>query len=195
MRRIGVLGTILTLGLSLAGGAGSAPLRGHDIAGLMPDLKFTLTDDAGRTVTAADYSGKVKLLYFGFTHCANICPETIAILAQALQRLGDRAEGVRVLFVSVDPSRDHPAVLKNFAAHFSPQVVGLTGTESQLQALSRRYRVAYSYGAPNAQGGYEVLHSSAIFAFDRRGSVRSLFDREEGADDIAADLDRLLSEP
>jgi protein SCO1/2 len=185
----------LTLGLTLAGGAGGESWRAHDIAGLMPDLEFTLTDSAGRTATAAEYAGKVKLLYFGYTHCADICPETVAVLASALQRLGSKAEGARVLFVSVDPKRDDAATLKRFAAHFSPNVIGLTGTEDELQALGRRYRVAYSYGKPDAQGDYEVYHSSVVFAFDRQGRVRLLFDRNEGASAIAADLGTLLSEP
>jgi protein SCO1/2 len=185
----------LALGLTLAGAAGGESWPARDIAGLMPDLAFTLTDGAGRTETAADYAGQVKLLYFGYTHCADICPETVAVLASALQQLGSKADGARVLFVSVDPKRDDAATLKRFAAHFSPNVIGLTGTEDELQALGRRYRVAYSYGKPDAQGDYEVYHSSVVFAFDRQGRVRLLFDRDEGASAIAADLGRLLSEP
>lgn len=195
MRRIGLPGLTLALGLTLAGAAGGESWRARDIAGLMPDLAFTLTDGAGRTATAADYAGQVKLLYFGYTHCADICPETVAVLASALQRLGSKADGARVLFVSVDPKRDDAGTLKRFAAHFSPNVIGLTGTEDELQALGRRYRVAYSYGPPDAQGDYEVYHSSVVFAFDRQGHVRLLFDRDEGASAIAADLGRLLSEP
>ena len=196
MRRIGLIVLTLALGPLLTGSGGAGPWRAHDIDGLMPDLKFTLADADGRTVTAADYAGKVKLLYFGYAHCADICPETLAVLARALQQLGDKAEGARALFVSVDPRRDTPAALKDFAARFSlPELVGLTGTEGQLQALSKRYRVAYRFGDPDVDGNYEVYHSSAIFAFDRRGRVRLLFDRAEGADAIAADVARLLSEP
>ncbi len=196
MRRIGAICLMLVLGPLLAGSGRAGPWSAHDIDGLMPDLKFTLADAAGRTVTAADYAGKVKLLYFGYAHCADICPETLAVLARALQQLGDKAEGARVLFVSVDPRRDDPAALESFAARFSsPELVGLTGTEDELQALSKRYRVAYRYGDPDVHGNYEVYHGSAIFAFDRRGRVRLLFDRGEGASAIAADLGRLLSEP
>lgn len=200
MRRIGAIGLTLalglTLGLAVAGSGRAGPWRAHDIDGLMPDLEFTLADATGRTVTAADYAGKVKLLYFGYAHCADICPETLAVLARALQQLGDSAEGARVLFVSVDPRRDDPAALKSFAARFaSPELVGLTGTEDELLALSKRYRVAYRYGDPDVDGNYEVYHSSAVFAFDRQGRVRLLFDRNEGASAIAADLGLLLSEP
>ncbi len=195
MRRTGLFGMIVALCVVAAGGARAESTRAHDISGLMPDLAFTLTDESGRAVGAADYAGKVKLLYFGFTHCKDICPETLAMLALALQRLGDKADGVRVLFVSVDPKRDSPAVLKGYAAQFSPDVVGLTGTQDQLQALSKRYRVAYSYEKPDAAGDYEVNHSSAIFGFDRQGRVRLLFDRNVGASAVAADLGRLLSEP
>jgi protein SCO1 len=195
MRRIGVTGLMLAWSLTMAGAGDAEPWRAHDIGGLMPDLRFTLTDEAGRTVTASDYAGKVKLLYFGYTHCLDICPDTVAVLARALQQLGGKAEGARVLFVSIDPARDGPAALKDFAARFSSQVIGLTGTDDQLRALSRRYRVAYRAGDPDANGDYEVYHSSAVFAFDRAGRIRLLFDRTEGASAIADDLGRLLSEP
>ena len=108
MRRTGLFGMIVALCVAAAGGARADSWRAHDISGLMPDLAFTLVDGNARSVSAADYSGKVKLLYFGFTHCKDICPETLAMLALALQRLGDEADGVRVLFVSVDPKRDTP---------------------------------------------------------------------------------------
>jgi protein SCO1 len=172
---------------------GTTPWHSPAISGVMPDLAFHLTDDSGRAVTAADYSGKVTLLYFGFTHCQDVCPETLTLLASAIRRLGDDANKVQVLFVSVDPKRDTPAVLHRYAAYFSPGIVGLTGTDPQLQTLSKRYRVSYSYGKPDAKGNYEVYHSSAIFAFDARGKIRLLMNQKESAAAIAADLKRLIA--
>lgn len=168
--------------------------HGRDIKGIMPDLAFRLTDAAGQPVTAKDYAGKITLLYFGFTHCGDVCPETLATLAAATRRLGADADRVRVLFVSVDPKRDTAKVLRRFTAHFSPQTVGLSGDDAQLQALSKRYRVSYSYGKPDAAGDYEVFHSSAIFVFDGRGRIRLLTDQQEGAANIADDLKRLIAE-
>ena len=180
---------LLLLGCSKA----AAPWHGQNIKGVMPDLTFRRTDDNGHAVAAADYAGKVSLLYFGFTHCEDVCPETLTLLASAIRDLGVDADKVQVLFVSVDPRRDTPAVLRRYAAHFSPEIIGLTGTEEQLQTLTKRYRVSYSYGKPDAKGGYEVYHSSAIFAVDGSGKVRLLMDQKESAAAIAADLKRLIA--
>ncbi len=158
----------------------------------MPPLKFTLVDDTGEPVTAANFAGKVVLLYFGYTHCPDVCPTTLADLAQSLQRLGSSANRVRVLFVSVDPKRDTPSVLKNYASAFAPQVVGLTGDEDELQAITKRYRVAYRLGKPDAQGNYVVYHSSAVFIFDALGRVRLLAGYADGSRAIAHDLKQLL---
>ncbi len=98
----------------------------------------------GQKVTAADFRGKVVLLYFGYTQCPDFCPTTLTNLTHVLDRLGARAKDVRVLFVTVDPNRDTLPVLKQYAAAFGPQVVGLRGTPDELANLARRYRVGYS---------------------------------------------------
>lgn len=183
----------LALAALLAGcSSGGENWHSTSIDGVMPDLRFTLTNEDGHSVHASDYKGKVSLLYFGFTHCTDVCPTTLSTLAQAIARLGARADQVRVLFVSVDPKRDTPAVLKAYAREFGPQIVGLTGTQDQLGTLSKRYRVAYSYGKPDGQGNYEVYHSSAIFVFDRDGRTRLLMTPKEGVKAVAQDLGRLL---
>lgn len=187
--------TLLLIPLLLLACNRPAPWHGRDIKGIMPDLAFRLNDATGRPVTAKDYAGKITVLYFGFTHCGDVCPETLATLAAATRRLGPDADRVRVLFVSVDPRRDTTQVLRGYAAHFSPQTVGLGGDGEQLQTLSKRYRVSYSYGKPDAAGEYEVFHSSAIFVFDGRGRIRLLMDQNDGAANIADDLKRLIAEP
>ncbi len=190
------LTTIFAATLSLSGCSGDAvPWHARDIDGLMPQLAFTLTDARGMPARAADYRGKVVLLYFGFTHCTDVCPTTLATLSRAVRGLGRDAAGIRILFVSVDPQRDTPAVLQRYAAHFSPWVVGLSGKPKQLDALAQRYRVSYSYGKRDAGGDYEVYHSSAVFVFDRNGRVRLLVDPQQGAAAIAEDLRRLLDAP
>jgi len=160
----------------------------------MPPLQFTLIRDDGQTVTQKDYFGKPVLLYFGYTHCPDVCPTTLADLAIALKQLGPVADQVRVLFVSVDPARDTPAVLKTYVNAFGPWFVGLTGNQEQLEALTKRYRVAFRLGEPDAKGEYAVYHSSAVFIFDRQGKARLLTSLSDKSDMIAADLKRLLSE-
>lgn len=182
--------------LLFLGGCGKeeVPWHGRDISGYMPELNFELIDSQGRSVSADNTSGKIRLLYFGFTHCQNICPTTLSTLSASIRQLGPEADRVRVLFVSVDPKRDTPEVLKSYFGRFSPQVIGLSGSEKQLHDLSKRYRVSYSYGEPDAQGRYMVYHSSAVFVFDGRDRVRLLLDPEIGAEAIAEDLRRLLAE-
>lgn len=193
MRRLGCLLAILLL----AGCGNSASQNGwglFDITGHMPALQFTLKRDDGRQVNQSAYKGKLVLLYFGYTHCPDVCPTTLADLGVAIRALGAQADRVRVLFVSVDPARDTPAVLKSYAHAFGEQVVGLTGSQAQLQALTRRYRVAYRLGKPDAQGNYDVYHSSAVFVFDKHGNARLLANEADKPAVIAADLKRLLAE-
>ncbi|MEJ0041515.1 MAG: SCO family protein [Rhizomicrobium sp.] len=126
---------------------------------------------------------------FGYTHCPDICPTTLANLAEALSRLSARAGDVRVLFVTVDPARDTLAQMKGYVNSFAPQVDGLRGTDNQLVALARRYRVAYSVtpGPP-----YEVMHANAVFFFGRDSRARLVATGTKDIDGLTADLKRLL---
>ena len=167
----------------------------HNITGLMPDLAFTLTDTGGQPVTADDFQGKIVMLYFGYAHCPDVCPTTVATAMQAIRKAGAKAEEtVRFLFVSVDPDRDPPAVLGPYVKAFgSPSLVGLTGSQAQLKALAKRYRVAYSYEKPDAEGNYAVNHSAAIFVFDRQGQVHLVMNYRDGVEPMAHDLSQMVA--
>jgi protein SCO1 len=180
----------LTFAAALAGCSRPVPWYGTDITGAMPRLDFTLTRARdGARVTGADYRGNVTLLYFGYTHCPDICPTTLANLSAMLDRLGQDARKVRILFVTVDPNRDSLPILKEYAAAFSPQIDGLRGTENELADLARRYRVAYSVKtAPT----YEVMHSSAVFVFDTTGRARLVTLTTDNVSGLAEDVERLL---
>lgn len=191
-RRLLRLAGVLLLAAGLAGCSHGPPWQTRSISGFMPDLGFTLTDQHNRSVHAGDYQGKVVLLFFGFSHCHMTCPATLEKLAAVLRSLGKESDQARVLFVSVDPGRDTPARLAAYTRAFGPQVIGLTGTEKQLHALSKRYRVAFSYGKGYPQGDYPVYHSSAVFVFDGQGNARLLFQQADKADALRADLERLL---
>ncbi len=182
----------LILLLGLTGCDTNPQWHGKDISGLMPDLAFTLTDENGAQVTAADYSDNTLLLYFGFTHCPDVCPTALARLAAAMRKLPDAVQQhTLILFVSVDPDRDTPAQLREYTAAFHPRMIGLTGTHQQLQALTRRYRVTYGHDEPDASGQYNVSHSSAIFAFDRQHQVRLLLRDELGVPQLYEDILKL----
>jgi len=159
-----------------------------DISGAMPRLDFKLTRASdGRTVTGKDYRGKVVILYFGYTNCPDICPATLANMAGVLSKVGSK--NIRLLFVTVDPSRDTLAVLNKYVHAFSPQFDGLRGSDNELADVARRYRVAYSV---NAKPPYTVMHSNAVFFFDPTGRIRLVTTDTTDSGAIAEDVRRLL---
>lgn len=166
-----------------------------DITGLLPRLAFELTDHRGEPVSAADYRGEIVMVYFGFTHCPHQCPMTLSTLSRALRTLpAELRSQVRVLFVTVDPERDTRQVLSDYVTFFGESFVGLRGPHEELREVSKRYRLAYSHGEPDAKGNYEVTHSSAVFIFGPDGEPRLLARRSDTANTIAADLARLAAE-
>jgi protein SCO1/2 len=182
---------LLSLALALAGCdrliGNDGPVR--NVAGLVHPLEFAMTDDTGRAVRASDFRGEPVLVYFGFTHCPDVCPTTLARLSQAARVAGPRS--LRILFVTVDPARDTPEQLAAYARAFGPRVTGLRPSEDELEDLARRYRVSYSRGKPDANGEYEVMHSSGVFAFDAEGHARLLILPGASEADIEAALGRL----
>ncbi len=161
----------------------------------LPDLEFALTDDQGQKVSAQTYQGQITLVYFGYTHCPDVCPETMARLMLALSKLGDDARAVRILFISIDPARDTPTSMHRYVRAFDAEhVTGLTGTLSQVEALAKRYRVAYQSEKPDTDNRYEVMHSSAIYIFDQKGQAQLMATAADSADNIAHDL-RILLQP
>ena len=192
---VGLRTWLLVFVLFMLGGCedGSQPWALRDISGLLPPLAFELHDGSGRPRSASDFAGQVTLVYFGYTHCPDICPTTLARLAGVVRRLGTTGEGIRILFVSVDPARDTPPVLQAYARAFGPQVVALSGTQAQLTRLAKRYRISYGLGEPGADGQYEVSHSSGIFIFDRDGEARLLATSADTDDGLVTDLTRLVA--
>ncbi len=181
--------------LLFAAGCGPKPATWHatDISGAMPPLSFTLTRaNDGETVGGGDYRGKVAILYFGYTHCPDVCPTTLANLADMLRKLGSQASQVRVLFVTVDPNRDTLPLLKKYVAAFAPEIDGLRGTPDQITVLTRRYRVAFSVTPASPGHPYEVTHSSAAFFFDRSGRARLVATSTDNTAGLAADVKQLL---
>jgi protein SCO1 len=195
-------GILVAMGLGaflLAGCSGDNKWHSMDISGSTPPLSFTMTwATDGREVTQADYRGQIVMLYFGYTYCPDICPTTLANVADILKRLGPDANHVRMLFVTVDPDRDTLRVLAQYVKNFAPQIDGLRGTPDQLAALARRYRVVYSVKLATKGQPYEVTHSSAIYVFDGSGAARllvpSLATTKPDLAGTAADLQRLIEE-
>jgi protein SCO1 len=173
----------------LLAGCGRSPFHMTNISGAMPRLSFRMTRALdGKLVTGADYRGKVVALYFGYTNCPDVCPTTLTDLSHMLEQV--KSPDVRVLFVSVDPGRDTPEALAHYAAAFSPQIDGLSGGEEALADLARRYRVAYSV---DTTPPYTVMHSNAVFFFDRDGRPRLVTIDTSNAAAMAEDVERLLN--
>lgn len=180
-----LMATLLCLFLA---GCGKTGWHMTDISGGSPalDFHFQRASD-GAAVTGTTWRGKVVALYFGYTHCPDICPTTLANLTDMIDKV--KSPDLQVLFVTVDPDRDTVPVLKQYAGAFSPQIDGLRGGANDLAALARQYRVAYSVkqGPP-----YDVMHSNAVFFFDREGRARLVTTDTTNAAAMAEDVKRLL---
>ncbi len=169
--------------------------NGKNISGLMPDLEFNLTDDTGKAVTEADSNGQVRLLYFGFTSCPDVCPATLSTLSNGIKQMPKELQkNVTTFFISVDPERDTPERISSYVTFFGDRIVGLTGEEPALRKLAKRYRTTFGYEEPDAFGNYEVSHSAAVYVFDGAGSVRLLFRTDLTSRMISEDLTALVRE-
>lgn len=184
---------LFCLGLAACGG-GDKPWHLTDITGAMPKLQFRMlrADDAS-IVSEQSYKGKVVILYFGYTHCPDVCPTTLANLAQVLEKLDTQAYDVAVLFVSVDPDRDTQPVLAKYVNGFAHQIDGLSGPPNGLIALARRYRVLYSVTKDSPGHPYTVTHANSVFFFDRAGNARLVTTSTDDIEDITEDVKRLLN--
>lgn len=166
-----------------------------DISEIMPALDLALIDEDGQRVEEEAFAGKTTLLYFGYTHCPDVCPTSLARLTAAIKRLDAPArDDLQVLFVSVDPARDTPERLRHYTEVFGPQFIGLTGSTAQLDALTNRYRVSYGYGEKDDNGNYDVSHSSGIFVFNAQGEARQLMRDSDSISAMVSDLKRLMAQ-
>ena len=151
--------------------------------------EFSLTGSDGSEVTLARFRGKIVLLSFGFTSCSAVCPTTLATLAQARSRLGAAADGVQVVFVTVDPERDNADRMREYLAAFDPGFIGATGTPEALAAARR------SYGVTAVREGtgpdYAMAHTSSIFLIDRAGKLRAMMPYGRDAGDFVHDIELL----
>jgi protein SCO1/2 len=152
---------------------------------------FKLTDQNGRTVTEADFKGKPFLVFFGFTHCPDVCPTALFDMSEAFRRLGPDAEKMSALFMSVDPERDTPEKLKDYLQSFHPRISALTGTQAEIDAVTKAYK-AYAKKVPLDGGEYTMDHTAIVDLMDREGRFVAPFNLKRPADEAAKDLRRYL---
>ncbi len=172
-------------------------LRSHQFAGTVftdpgPAPALQLTAAGGERVGLDDFRGKVVLLYFGYTSCPDVCPTTLAALADAVEQLGSRGDEVQVVMVTVDPERDTPELLADYVAHFDPGFVGLGGTPSEIAAAAADFGIYYQKGEGTVDTGYEVDHTSQVMLIDPEGRYREVLDFGLDGAQIAGDVAQYL---
>jgi protein SCO1/2 len=152
---------------------------------------FNLVDQNGKSITDQDMKGKPFLVFFGYTHCPDVCPTTLFDVSEVFRALGADAKDVRALFVTVDPERDTPAVLKDYLSSFDPRIVGVTGDEASIAAVEKAYRV-YAKKVPTDGGGYTMDHTAIVYLMNKDGRFVMPFNIKRRPEEAAADLKRYL---
>ncbi len=173
-------------------GSGSAPAEKPPLEGAAIGGPFTLTDKAGKTVRWSDFAGKYRIVYFGYTFCPDACPMDVSVLMRGFNAFAkdhpDLAARVQPIFITIDPARDTPARVGEFAAAFSPHLIGLTGTAEQVAAAAKAFAVYYAKGKESA-GGYLMDHSRTAYLMDRDGKPLAILPTDkQDPQAIAAEL-------
>jgi protein SCO1/2 len=186
------LGSLLLLGLAACGNEAPA-FQNLDITGNKQfGSDFALPDTNGKIRRLADFKGKAVVLFFGYTHCPDVCPTTMAELSQAMQQLGPDAARVQVLFVSIDPARDTPNVLSQYVSAFNPSFIALRPDDAQLAKLAKDFRVYYAKAKGKTADDYTMDHTAASYVFDPSGKLRLFVRDGQGAQPWVHDLKLLL---
>jgi protein SCO1/2 len=187
------LAPIALVALVSACGPSAPTFQGSDISGTDIGHGLALTDDNGQPRTLKDYDGKVKLVFFGYTQCPDVCPTSLAGLSDVMKKLGSDADQVQVLMISVDPERDTQAVLKQYVTAFDPRFMGLRGTDEQTKQAAQSFKAYYARGDATDGKNYGVDHSSVFYLMDRKGQPRVLASNTIGTDALVHDIRALLN--
>jgi len=169
-----------------------AKLYGADIGGADFVGDFELLDHHGAKRQMSDYQGKVVVLFFGYTHCPDVCPTAMADMAKMMKLLGNDANQVQVLFITLDPERDSQQVLAKYVPSFDERFVGLYGNTQQTAEVAKRYKVFFEKKDVAGKSGYTIDHSAGAFVFDKAGKVRIYFRNGQKPNEMASDLKQLL---
>ncbi len=168
------------------------PFKSTNITGIGTGKDFRLTDHHGQVRTLADFKGKVVIVFFGYTHCPDVCPTTLSDLSQAMRLLGPDADKVQVLFITVDPERDTQELLAQYVPAFNPTFIGLYGTPEQTEATATEYRIYYRKEPGQTPGDYTVDHSVGSYIYDRSGKLRLNASYGQAVDALVHDIKLLL---
>jgi protein SCO1/2 len=196
-RRVLVAGAfagLLLAGCDKLGSAGEAPsFHATDITGAEFARRLELPDTDGKMRTLADWKGKVTVVFFGYTQCPDVCPTTMAELSQIRKSLGAEGDRIETVFVTIDPERDTPEVLKAYVGNFGPGFTALRGSAEQTAAAAKEFKVFYAKAPGRTPGSYTMDHSAASFVFDTNGRARLYVPYGGDTKNLAADLKQLVA--
>lgn len=180
--------------LVLAACAPSQPtFQNTDVTGAEFGRELSLRDHAGQPRTLADFKGKVVAVFFGFTHCPDVCPTTLATMKAVKERLGPDGERLQVLFVTVDPERDKPDFLAKYVTAFDPTFLGLSGTPEETAQTAKHFKVYYQKVPGNTPETYSIDHTASTYLYDPSGRLRLFVRHGQSVDPIVADVKTLLA--
>ena len=164
---------------------------GREVAASSVGGPFTLVDHHGNTVTEQDFLGRPHLIFFGFTHCPDVCPTKLFEMSEILRHTGERGADIRALFITVDPERDTPEIMYSYVSSFDERILGLTGTPEQIAEVVRTYR-AYSRRVPLDDGDYTMDHTAIVYIMDAQGRFITALDTTRAPEDAARELLRQI---
>jgi protein SCO1 len=167
--------------------------KNTDLTGLNYGNDFALKDHTGQIRKLADFKGNAVIVFFGFTHCPDVCPTTLAELATVMKELGPLADKVQVLFITVDPERDTPELLAKYVPAFDPRFLGLVGTVAETEQVAKQFKAFYQKVPGKTAGSYTVDHTAGSYIFDPQGRIRLFVRHGQGTEPIVHDLKLLLS--
>mgnify|MGYP002525306593 CR=1 FL=1 len=153
---------------------------------------FSLTGPEGKTISLRDFRNKVVLIYFGYTFCPDVCPITLSNLKLIMLDLGEKAEDVQVIFISIDPERDNYQKLKDYVPYFHPTFIGLTGSEAEIAAVAKKYQTIYIKQKVESEAGYLMAHTDVVILVDQNGKYRGRYKSKYDLDKLTTDIRWLL---
>ncbi|MCE2870351.1 MAG: SCO family protein [Oxalobacteraceae bacterium] len=171
------------------------PFANTDVTGLDYAKGFTLTDHTGKRRTLADFKGKVVVVFFGYTHCPDVCPTTLSEMAGILKTLGPEAARLQVLFITLDPERDTPELMASFVPAFDPSFLGLWGEQPDIDKVAKDFKVFAQKIQSKDGKNYTIDHTAGSYVFDDQGHIRLFVRHGLGSDGLLKDLQRLLASP
>jgi protein SCO1 len=185
---------LAAMALALSGCTEQPAFSGIDITGADYAQGFSLTDHNGQARTLADFKGQAVVVFFGFTQCPDVCPTSLTELAQAKQLLGEQGSRLQGLFISIDPERDTPDIMKEYMASFDPSFLALYAKPDELPALAKSFKVYYKKVDGPTPTSYTMDHSAGSYVFDTQGRIRIYHRYNSGAPALANDVKALLAE-